>query len=145
MGWEGFLAVSQMFYELYPAITSQRTGLCHSSVHTITAEQSGRGAGGVALRREGQFCRKAAFLERQVGLGHACAVAVPASLDPKRLLNIFSLVSAGGVFAFKMFDCYCPCVVVMGKRNTAGKLDGAVILLLKQEATKWLCSFSTYF
>lgn len=71
-------------------------------MHTKTTELGRRrGAGGVALRRGGQFCRKPAFLERQVGLGHACAVAVPTSLDPKRLLNIFPLVSAGGFLLLK--------------------------------------------
>lgn len=102
VGWESFLAVTQMFYQLDPAITSQRTGLCHSSVHTITTEQGrSRGAGGVALRQRGQFCRKPAFLERQVGLGHACAAAVPTPLDVKRLLNVFPLVSAGGFLILK--------------------------------------------
>lgn len=69
-------------------------------MHTITAEEGrSRGAGGVALRQRGQFYRKPAFLERQVGLGHACAAAVPTPLDVKHLLNVFSLVSAG-VFLF---------------------------------------------
>lgn len=149
VGWESFLPVSQMFYYLYPAITSQCTGPCHSSVHTITAEQGRRsGAGGVALRQGGQFCRKLAFLERQVGLGHVCAVAVPASLDPKCLLNIFSLVSAGGFFcfAFKMFSSYHACVVGMGNGNIAGKLDVAIILLPKQgEVMEWLAAFQFTF
>lgn len=41
------------------------------------------------------------LLERQVGLGHACAAAVPTPLDVKRLLNVFSLVSAGGFLILK--------------------------------------------
>lgn len=69
--------------------------------HNNRRAGQGWGAGATALRWGGQFCRKAVFLERQVGLGHACAIAVPTSLDPKCLLNILSSVSDGGFLLSK--------------------------------------------
>lgn len=99
----------------------------HGSAHNQgnTGEERCRGAPG----RGGQVQGKAAFLEM---LGHACADAVPPTLDPKHLLNSFSVVSActGGVALPMHRHCHA-CGTAMGNSNRAGKLDVATILLPK--------------
>lgn len=99
----------------------------HGSAHNQgnTGEERCRGAPG----RGGQVQGKAAFLET---LGHACADAMPPTLDPKHLLNSFSVVSActGGVALPMHRHCHA-CGTAMGNSNRAGKLDVATILLPK--------------
>lgn len=99
----------------------------HGSAHNQgnTGEERCRGA----LGRGGQVQGKAAFLET---LGHACADAMPPTLDPKHLLNSFSVVSActGGVALPMHRHCHA-CGTAMGNRNRAGKVDVAAILLPK--------------
>lgn len=99
----------------------------HGSAHNQgnTGEERCRGAPG----RGGQVQGKAAFLEM---LGHACADAMPPTLDPKHLLNSFSVVSActGGVALPMHRHCHA-CGTAMGNSNRAGKLDVATILLPK--------------
>lgn len=99
----------------------------HGSAHNQgnTGEERCRGAPG----RGGQVQGKAAFLET---LGHACADAMPPTLDPKHLLNSFSAVSActGGVALQTRRHCHA-CGTAMGNRNRAGKVDVAAILLPK--------------